>query len=108
MRARFVVSPQGKGRACHREWEALAAGAVPLVDWDGSPAMAKLYDGLPVVRVRDWSALTPAFLQAEWERLQRAARAGELSWSKLYLPYWLDRFTAHMEPVLPPGGASGS
>ena len=31
--------------------------------WDSSPAMAKLYDGLPVVRVRDWAAVTPAFLE---------------------------------------------
>ena len=50
----FAVSPQGIGRACHREWEALSAGAIPLVDWDASPAMAELYAGLPVVRVKDW------------------------------------------------------
>ena len=50
----FAVSPQGIGRACHREWEALSAGAIPLVDWDASPAMAELYSGLPVVRVKDW------------------------------------------------------
>lgn len=30
--ADFVASPQGKGRANHREWEAMAAGAIPLVD----------------------------------------------------------------------------
>jgi hypothetical protein len=90
--ADFVVSPQGKGRACHRDWEALAAGAIPLVDWDPSPAMAELYDGLPVVRVADWRRVTPAFLDSEFARI--AASAPDLR--KLYLPFWIAEFTAHI------------
>ena len=85
----FVVSPQGKGRTNYREWEALAAGAIPLVDWDPSPAMAELYEGLPVVRVRDWRAGTPEFLDTELARLRSEA----LDMKKLYLPYWIARLT---------------
>ena len=95
-RAKFVASPQGNGRACHRDWEVLAAGAVPLVDWDASIHMARLYDGLPVVRVRDWRAVTPAALEAEWRRLD--GRRDELDVAKLYLPYWLAELTAHAFP----------
>ena len=88
-----MLAPQGKGRACYREWEALAAGAAALVDWDPSPAMAALYDGLPVVRVRDWRGVTPAFLEGELARLRAADARGDLDLRKLYLPYWIARFT---------------
>lgn len=94
----FVVSPQGKGRACHREWEALAAGAIPLVDWDASRAMADLYDELPVVRVRDWRDVTPAFLRAARADVLRRATAREIDMRKLYVPYWIARFTEAMAP----------
>ena len=91
--ADFVVSPQGKGRACHREWEALSAGAIPLVDWDPSPAMAELYEGLPVVRVKDWHAVTPAFLEAELARIRTDPAVDA---KKLYIPYWVARYTDHV------------
>ncbi|KAJ1458170.1 hypothetical protein M885DRAFT_513211 [Pelagophyceae sp. CCMP2097] len=95
LRHRFVASPNGHGRACHREWEALAAGAVPIVDYDASPAMAKLYEGLPVVRVSDWRTVTPAFLESEWRRIQQRHHRGDLDLKKLYLPHWLFRLTEH-------------
>ena len=72
----FVVSPQGKGRTNYREWEALAAGAIPLVDYDSSAAMAELYQGLPVVRVRDWKKVTPAYLDAVRTRVFDAVAQG--------------------------------
>ena len=58
--------------------------------------MARLYDGLPVVRVRDWRAVTPAALEAEWRRLD--GRRDDLDVAKLYLPYWLAELTAHAFP----------
>jgi len=91
----FTVSPQGIGRACHREWEALSAGAIPLVDWDASPAMAELYGGLPVVRVKDWRDVTPAFLEDELWSVLGAGRSVDMK--KLYLPYWVARFTDHVD-----------
>lgn len=95
----FVVSPQGKGRACHRDWEALAAGAVPLLDWDASPAMADLYAELPVVRVRDWRGVTPSFLADALADVKRRAARREIDMRRLYLPYWVARFTEHMAAV---------
>jgi len=93
------VSPQGKGRACHRDWEALAAGAVPLLDWDASPAMADLYAELPVVRVKDWRGVTPSFLADALADVKRRAARREIDMRRLYLPYWVARFTEHMAPA---------
>lgn len=87
--SRFVFSPAGHGHANHRDWEALVAGAVPVVDY--SPDHAELWEGLPVVQVRDWATVTPAFLEAEWRRL--AASRDELRMEKVWWPWWLHRFT---------------
>jgi len=98
----FVVSPQGKGRTNYREWEALAAGGIPLVDYDPSPAAAELYEGLPVVRVRNWKKVTPAYLDAVRERVFDAVAQGDINMAKLYLPYWLHEFTAGLEDTTEP------
>jgi hypothetical protein len=48
---RFVASPPGNGVDCHRTWEALYLGAMPIVK------RSSLYEGfpnLPVVFVDDW------------------------------------------------------
>jgi hypothetical protein len=65
------------------------------VDWDASPAMAELYAGLPVVRVKDWHDVTPAFLAEELRRVRDAGRAVDMK--KLYMPYWVARFTDHVD-----------
>ena len=57
-----------------------------------------LLEGLPVVRVSNWSELTPARLGIEWNRIQRGVDSGSLSWTKAYLPFWFHRFVAHMQP----------
>lgn len=96
LRHRFVAAVHGHGATDFREWEILAAGAVPVVQhFDAHDA---LYEGLPIVRVRDWSSVTQAFLDAEWERLQAEARAGRINWQKVYFPFWFGRYTAHMRP----------
>ena len=50
------------------------------------------------MRVDHWSAVTPAYLEREWARLQAAAAAGEVSWTKVYFPYWFAQYTAHLAP----------
>ena len=60
---------------------------------------AGLFDTLPVVRVNDWATFTPANLKAEAGRIQRGVEDGSLSWTKVFLPYWLHQHTAHLEPV---------
>ena len=97
LRHRFVVSPHGHGRTDFRVFEALAAGAIPVVDY--YPEHDQLFDGLPIVRVTDWEKATPEFLDGEWVRIQKAAKAGTLSWTKAFLPYWFAQLTAHVTPA---------
>lgn len=47
----FILSPPGKGLDCHRTWEALALGNIPIVL---STELNDMYEGLPVVIVSNW------------------------------------------------------
>lgn len=51
----FVLSPHGVGLDCHRTWESLACGHIVLVP---SSPLDELYEGLPVVPIKDWSKIT--------------------------------------------------
>ena len=88
LRSRFTFSPRGNSAQNFRDWEALLAGSIPLIDYD--PATAPLFDGLPVVVVHNWSNVTPRYLNVLWRKM----RERQYSWERLYLPYWLARLLA--------------
>jgi hypothetical protein len=80
----FVTSPSGAGLDCHRTWEALALGCVPIVK--RSP-MTKVFDTLPVIVVDEWSQLTPEFLRDQAASLEQRT----FDFSKLLMTYWVSR-----------------
>jgi hypothetical protein len=52
----FVASPPGNGFDCHRTWEALYLGVVPIV-LDRYPYKEFIEDGLPMYPIQEWSEL---------------------------------------------------
>ena len=90
----FLMRPSlaqrsGLGFNNFREWEALTAGAIPLVD--DVPSLRPLWRGMPVVRVQDWAQITPEFLAAK--EAEFLANRATLNVNKAYLPYWLHRLS---------------
>ena len=75
---------------CHRTWEALAAGAVPLVQYDEMNTW--LYEELPVIQVKDWSKITTEWLEEKWEHMQSNKASYDMR--KLYTPYWLSQLAS--------------
>jgi len=67
LRHRFVLCPPGNGVDTHRMWEALVAGAVPVVL--ESQAMEPFRDP-PILFVKDYGDLTHELLEREWMRFQ--------------------------------------
>ena len=61
-RSKFVVSPPGNGADCHRTWEAILMGAIPIVWYN--PALSSLYANLPVLIVPNASAVTENLLHS--------------------------------------------
>ncbi|MFH1985907.1 MAG: hypothetical protein ABIL58_29075 [Pseudomonadota bacterium] len=77
----FCVCPPGNGLDCHRIWECLYLGVVPLVSAD---ARLRGFDELPIVTVDDWDRLDAGFLQDAYQELARR-RTGQ---AKMRLSYW--------------------
>lgn len=84
----FVFSPVGTGLDCFRHWEAIALGAIPIVDY--SPTNARLFRNLPVLLVDDF-VLTPLYALAlqEWymDRIV-SAHSQPFDLAKLTKRYW--------------------
>ncbi len=72
----FVISPHGNGVDCHRTWEALALGCVPIVRT--SPLDA-LYEGLPVLIVSNWCEVTADFLRRHIDNPPEATQPKEVA-----------------------------
>ena len=83
LKARYVISPPGSQIDCHRHWEALVFGAVPIVHT--SPITRALLDGLPACFVPAWDALTPDVLKRCDKRL---AETRSFDWGRLTVDYW--------------------
>ena len=79
---RFTISPPGNGIDCHRTWEALYLGVIPVA----TPAAGGLYEYLPVIITEDLAGVTMEGLEAAFGRLE-----GPFAWEKLTLSYWRDR-----------------
>jgi hypothetical protein len=82
-RHKYTLSPPGKGPDCHRTWEALLMGSVPVVL---SGPMNALYTDLPVLVLESWEDMTPALLEAYYQELLR----GTYNFAKLFAPYWIE------------------
>jgi len=81
----FSVSPHGNGLDCHRTWEDLILGCIVIVR---SSPLDPLYEGLPVVIVKDWSEITPANLD-RWLAQFGDAFTNPSYREKLTNRYWL-------------------
>ena len=62
---------------------------MPIVDYN--PKMAHAYNGLPIVEVKNWSDVTPAFLERQRDIINEKAAQGYYHLSAAYVPYWLGR-----------------
>ncbi|KAA8494263.1 hypothetical protein FVE85_4238 [Porphyridium purpureum] len=86
----FVASPPGRGFDCHRTWEAMLYGCIPIVERHGP--YEEMYAGLPVLMTSDWNLSRP-----ELEQAAREIRAKAYVWEKLYATYWLSRIELEAE-----------
>jgi hypothetical protein len=86
---RFVLSPPGNGLDCHRTWEALCLGCIPIVR--ASP-LDSLWEGLSVWVVNSWAEVTEqSMIQKAAEMDHRVARGSPEIPEKLLLKTWLNR-----------------
>ena len=82
----FVLSPAGGGLDCHRTWEALILGCIPIVRRFNLP-YEEIYEDLPVLIVDDWNDITKDLLINTIENFKNK----NFKYEKLTLKYWVDK-----------------
>jgi hypothetical protein len=75
-KCKFVISPPGNGIDCHRTWESLYMGCIPVVikndiykNWN-----------LPIIQLNDYSELTNDILDSFIDK--------DFNYDMLYMNYW--------------------
>ena len=86
----FVLSPSGGGLDCHRTWEALCLGCIPIVKSMGTN---KMYEGLPVLVVNEWRDVTQELLNDVISNFKETV----FNYDKLTLKYWINKFSQHKD-----------
>jgi hypothetical protein len=79
----FVISHSGYNSApdCHRTWEALCLGCIPIVKSSG---LDPLFEDLPVLLVKQWSDITQELLDSTI----LSFKSKTFQYEKLELHYW--------------------
>ena len=84
----FVLSPHGNGLDCHRTWEALALGCIPIVK---TSPLDSLYDDLPILIVKEWSDVTQELLN----KIIEEYKTKQFNLEKLKLNYWIKKINSY-------------
>ena len=79
---KFVISPEGNGIDCHRHYEALLAGCIPIMEYND--LIQEKYKGLPIVYTTDYSEITPQYLEQKYSEMANA----RYDFSRLFLSYY--------------------
>ena len=82
----FVLSPHGNGLDCHRTWEALCLGCIPIIKSSG---IDSLFEDLPVWIVDDWKEVTADSMKRKIDEF----KVKQFKYEKLTLSYWKDQIT---------------
>lgn len=90
----FVISPEGAGIDCHRTWEAILLGCVPVVK---KSKFTELFKHLPVVVLEDWSEFNAAHMIQHVDRL----KSQKFNFNPLFLKHWEGQFNEKTQCNLP-------
>jgi hypothetical protein len=81
----FALSPFGNGMDCHRTWEILCLGAIPIVC---APQFKQLFADLPVLNVDSWTEISEELLYNTVDEFSKKT----FKYEKLTLAYWRNQF----------------
>lgn len=79
----FVISPHGNGYDCHRTWEALCLGCIPIVK---TSPIDVLFEDLPVMIVKSWDEVTSTNLRETVISFKKK----NFNLNRLELNYWVN------------------
>ena len=87
--SQYIISPRGRGFDCHRTWEALVLGVVPIIKTSVNDS---LFKEMPVL-------IVDSFKEINNDLLNNNKDFGSLNLDKITLEYWVD-FIKHKKFTL--------
>ena len=82
----YVLSPAGAGPDCHRHWESILLGSIPIVL---KQPFLDVLEGLPVLLVDNWAEVTPKRLRDELPSLMERFHSPAME--RVWFEYWQER-----------------
>ena len=79
---KFVISPEGNGIDCHRHYESLVAGSIPIME--DNPIIREKYEGCPILYTTDYSEITIDYLEDCYLKMLDE----KYNFSRLFLSYY--------------------
>ncbi len=64
---KFIISPEGNGIDCHRHYEALMAGCIPIVE--DNPRIREKYAGCPILYTNTYSDINNKYLEKKYAEM---------------------------------------
>ena len=92
---KFVLSPRGAGEDCHRTWEAIHIGCIPIVL---SSNLNELYQDLPVLVVNSWAEINRDLLEKAYTEIEGKKHDNIYNMRKITVSYWAERFQSTYKP----------
>ena len=80
-RYKFCISPKGKGVDCHRTWECLYLGVIPIVE---KSIHMNYFDDLPILFVDNYDIISIEYLNKMYDDFQKKT----FNMDKLSISYW--------------------
>ena len=80
----FILSPFGVGMDCHRTWEALSLGCIPIIC---APDFKKMFEDLPVLIINDWNEINEILLNNTLNTFKEK----NFNYDILTLEYWKNK-----------------
>lgn len=83
----FVISPEGAGMDCHRTWEAILLGCIPIMKRN---LITPLFESLPAFIVEDWSQVSKNTML----NFAGTISTQKFNFSSLFKAHWMKSLTA--------------
>jgi hypothetical protein len=84
----FIISPHGNGLDCHRTWESLCLGCIPIVK---TSVLDVLFNDLPVLIVNDWNEVSLELCNKTIDDFKNKHLSNKFNYDKLLLKYWINK-----------------
>jgi hypothetical protein len=79
---KFIISPEGNGIDCHRHYEALIAGCIPIIEYNDQ--IYEKYKDCPILYTKDYSEITEDYLIKKYNEMLDT----RYDFSRLFLSFY--------------------